>query len=57
MSKKVYLSDGVYVEDQGFYIKLFTQDTIQDNVIYLDDTTLELLLDFCRKIGFLFKES
>lgn len=58
MSKKLdertndYLGDGVYVEDQGFQLRLWTEregGVIHE--VYLEPIALSALLEFAKRIG------
>lgn len=50
-TKKTYLGDGVYASFDGFMIRLFTNNGLRDlNEIYLEDTVLEALFGFVRRI-------
>lgn len=53
MSTKTYLGDAVYFEDQGYTIKLTTNNGVRDtNTIYLDRAVLvQLLWELVRNRG------
>lgn len=43
---KTYLGDGLYAEDDGYQVRLFTQE---GNEVFLDGSVLEALLKFIEK--------
>ena len=54
MNEKVYLGDGVYAECDGQYIILTVEDANgTEKTIYLEDTVLQALIDYARKIGWM----
>jgi hypothetical protein len=47
MSKKVYLGDSVYVDNDGYHLVLTTDNGLgPNNTIYLEPHFLELLIDY-----------
>jgi hypothetical protein len=43
---KIYLYDGVYIENQGFQFRLYTEDGME---IYLERRAIKLLNEFVKK--------
>lgn len=41
-----HIGDGVYVEDDGYYLRLYTQT---DNAVYLDDGCIVQLLRYIKE--------
>lgn len=47
-----YLGDGVYVDYDGFHVKLMTGDhRCPDNTIFLEDSVLQALMRYLKRIG------
>jgi hypothetical protein len=51
MKEPRYLGDGVYIEFDGYQIKLTTSDGIHDtNTIYLEDQVLAAFLQYVKEL-------
>lgn len=49
MSKKIYLSDGAYAEDDGLYITVSAEREGDTHYVALDSEGIEMLLRFIEK--------
>ena len=56
MNDKFYLGDGIYAECNGWHIILSAENENDASIttkIYLEDTVLQALIDYARRIGWM----